>query len=248
MGALLVDLGNSRLKWRLIDRGRREEGALAIGEAASFLAWLKPQAEGLSLWLASVARSVEGMALAEALLALPFDRSERVRVRPELGGIVLGYREPAELGVDRWLALLAARPLAPCVVALAGTCLTLDGLDGGGRHWPGGIVPGLQAMEAQLTGPSLALRGSAAARSSPPPGGFAKGTGEAVAIGPREALCGAIERFRRRLARALAAEPTLLLAGGHAELLAAALEQPALIRPPLVLDGLERLARESAGT
>lgn len=178
-------------------------------------------------------------------MALPFARAERVAVRPLAGGPKLGYRDPSELGVDRWLALLAAMEHAPCAIALAGTCLTLDALDREGRHWPGWILPGLALLERALTARAPRLR-------SPRPeeraarGPFPQSTGEAIALGSENGLVAAIERFRLLLEERWGHRPILLLSGGDAASLAKALSPPLMLRPELVLDGLERLARGCA--
>lgn len=71
-------------------------------------------------------------------------------------GVRNGYRKPQQLGVDRWLAMLAAFHLPQratgqslCVVD-CGTALTLDVLDATGRHLGGYIAPGLTAMREML--------------------------------------------------------------------------------------------------
>ncbi|MDW8478887.1 MAG: type III pantothenate kinase [Xanthomonadales bacterium] len=239
MSLLLVDLGNSRLKWRR-PGAPREEGAAAVAEAGGLLERWRARAPGETLWLASVAREPASRALAAALAGLGFGALREARVEAGRFGIVPGYAAPAELGVDRWLGLVAAREQAPCVVALAGSCLTLDALDGGGRHLPGPILPGASRMAADLA--ELGLRPAA----QPPSGPFARGTGEAVALGLREALVGAILRFRTAVAESLGRTPTLVLGGGEAAALAPALPPPLVLRPALVLDGLERLARAEA--
>ena len=57
------------------------------------------------------------------------------------------------LGVDRWLALLAAHrhaPTEPLMVLDCGSAITLDLLVVGGRHLGGYIVPGLALMRSSL--------------------------------------------------------------------------------------------------
>lgn len=246
MAALLIDLGNSRLKWRLIRGEGREEGAFPLARAEGFLKGLVCRAPQLSLWLASVAGSRRGQRIAERLLMLPFARAERVVVRPLAAGPKLGYRDPSELGVDRWLALLAAREHAPCAIALAGTCLTLDALDREGRHWPGWILPGGALLEHALTARAPRLRPPRPEERSAQ-GPFPQSTGEAIALGSDNGLVAAIERFRALLEERWGHRPALLLSGGDGARLAKALAPPLMLRPELVLDGLERLARGCAG-
>ena len=63
-----------------------------------------------------------------------------------------GYRDPERLGVDRWLALIAARERSkqPTVIVDAGSACTIDLLDSEGRHLGGYILPGLTAMGEAL--------------------------------------------------------------------------------------------------
>ena len=68
------------------------------------------------------------------------------------GGVRSAYAEPAKLGVDRWMAMIGARTMDPrtaCVVSI-GTAMTIDGLDGAGRHLGGVIVPGPDLMVGSL--------------------------------------------------------------------------------------------------
>ena len=63
-------------------------------------------------------------------------------------GVRNGYDDPTRLGTDRWAAMVAAwqRGHAPCIVACAGTALTVDQLDDNGQFLGGAIVAGYHAM------------------------------------------------------------------------------------------------------
>jgi type III pantothenate kinase len=243
MRRLLLDLGNTRLKWRLMDGDVAcSEGALAHAEAGfadALAALTRPLRGHVRVWLASVAPDTLAARVEAVLASLLGAAPVRVRVDAAHPALRLAYRDPAQLGVDRWLAMLGARAAVPgpFVVALAGTALTLDAVDGAGRQLGGLIAPGLTLQRASLTTGPLFLPG---AELEPMP--FADSTAAAVASGPPLALAALIERFVRSTADRLGGRPRLLLSGGDAHRLMPLLTLSAEPRPGLVLDGLARLA------
>src|SRR5690606_16101045 len=84
---------------------------------------------------------------------------EFATVTASCAGVQNGYVVPEKLGVDRWLALLAAYTTAagPCCVVDCGTTITVDFVDRTGRHRGGYIVPGLHLMRDALSMRSKAL-------------------------------------------------------------------------------------------
>jgi len=130
-------------------------------------------------------------------------------------GVTNGYRQPANLGIDRWLALLAARQddAGPCLLVGGGTALTIDALSANGQHLGGLIVPGLKMLsDLHSTDPSQAL----------------------VAL--------ILRSLAALQAREPATAPRLILAGGDAHTLARLLNNPCELRTDLVLRGLSLLA------
>lgn len=247
---LLLDLGNSRLKAAL---GAADGRLQRLGEAphrgpgvADALARALPAGlpDGVTTALcANVAGEAAGRALAEALREWGC-RVEFLRAQPEAGGVRCAYPEPARLGPDRWAALLGARGLTEgaCLVADAGSALTLDAMAPGGQHLGGWILPGLAMMLEALetrTGNLGALR-----RASPPPGvevPFPTDTGPAMEQGVQLAAAGALLDARRRLEAACGVPARVFLAGGDAPALLAAAAGAEHV-PDLVLRGLARAA------
>jgi type III pantothenate kinase len=239
---LLVDIGNTNLKWAIQHAGRLSRGgALPHGRkipAEVGALWLGSSPPG-AVWVANVA----GARLAEKLtdwtrqhwaLTPHFAQSQ-----PSLLGVTNGYRDPRRLGVDRWLAMVAtyhARARAVLVVD-CGTAATLDLVAADGRHLGGLILPGFGMMHsALLTGTRLALP---PAEAEPP--WLGSDTSACVAAGTREALLGAIERTLRQAREMLAATPDLMLTGGDGAKIAEHLT--ARFEPDLVLQGLGLYAR-----
>lgn len=240
MGDWLFDLGNTRLKCAPLhaDGGFGDVLAAAHGGAdpGQSCAAILP-ARGNVAYLASVAAP----ALTVGLLAALTQRFQRIsiaRTQPAFAGVRIAYAEPRKLGVDRFLALLGANARgAPALVVAVGTALTLDLLDGDGRHRGGRIAPSPSLMREAL---------HARASHLPPAGGayaeFADDTEAALASGCEGAALALIERSQRVAEAMLGASPQLLLHGGGALALLPHLPG-AEHAPRLVLEGLARWAR-----
>lgn len=244
----LLDLGNSRLKaarW-MPANGLGEVQAWAHGASdfpASLQPWLAGLAPGEHCWLASVA-SPEVTATVAAQLAAHGHPARRARTLPECAGVRIAYAEPARLGVDRFLALLAAhaRGPGPWLLVSAGSALTVDLLDGAGQHRGGVIAPSPEHMRAALAArfPALAYAGGEAHA-------FASDTADALAGGSLGAAAGLIERSHREARRLLGVAPTVLLGGGGADRLGELLELDVVPAPALVLEGLAVYAGQAGG-
>jgi type III pantothenate kinase len=234
---LLLDAGNTALKWALT--GADEPHALAHGivtlgdgfadeltatlEASLFTSAARPaavvRATGCSVASEAITRTIEVAVAPLAAGQIGWLRSEP---RFEYRGIALvnGYRDPQQLGADRWHAMIAARqsfPGRPLVVVCAGTATTVDSIDSGGRFLGGAIAPGTTLMADSLA------RGTARLpRSRGRPVVMPDNTDDAIATGVADALAGLVERRVRLLARAGPA-PQLVLAGGRVAELASRL-------------------------
>lgn len=233
---LCLDAGNSRLKFGLHDgRGWCRQGVLdypAFDRLAAALAAAPPAR--------IVACNVAGEAVRQRIDALAASLGLGVDwlvSSVTACGVSNGYDSPAQLGADRWAALIAARALqpGPCVVVMAGTATTIDTLDGSGRFRGGLILPGVSLMCASLAGGTADLP-HASGRYQPQP----TNTDDAIVSGAIHATLGAIERMRATLG----AEVPCLLSGGAADALAPPLSPPLRRIDQLVLEGLLRYGRE----
>ena len=246
---LLLDLGNTRLKaaWPLPGGGARLIGEAShrdrsMGEALPRI--LDGEGlEGRRALCANVAGAAAAESLGEALRAsgggaLTFLRAER-----EFGGVHCGYHDPSHLGADRWAALLGARGLGEeaCLVVDAGSALTLDALAPGGRHLGGWILPGLAMMVTALEARTGDLGNLRRAHRSAGVGEFPADTGPAMEAVARLAAVGAVSAARERLEKHCNGSARLLLTGGDAAALGAALPDARHV-PDLVLQGLARAA------
>ena len=236
MSDWLFDLGNSRFKAAAWEGGAPGPvHAWPHGEAVH----QAPVPHGRRAWVASVA----SQALTSAVLERLHGRFEQVHVastRAECAGVRVAYPQPQKLGVDRFLALLAAHRLGGDVlVAGVGTALTIDLLDASGQHHGGRIAPSPTLMREML---------HARASQLPATGGsyreFADDTADALASGCDGAGVALVLRSLELGHQQLGREPALLLHGGGAEALAPLLPQ-ARLQPSLVIEGLAIWAAES---
>lgn len=231
----LFDLGNTRLKCApLTAAGPGPMQALAHEGAPP-----PGLPGGRTAWLASVVPQPQAQAM-EAALGARFDQVLRAHALPELGRLRIAYREPARLGVDRFLAMLGALEAAgtgPWLVVGVGTALAIDALGADGRHLGGRIAPSPALMRAALHArvPHLPAGGGLAVD-------FAADSADALASGCEGAAVALVRDSRQRARAEFGAEPMLLLHGGGADALAPRLPA-AVLRPALVLEGLAAWAR-----
>lgn len=237
---LLLDVGNTRLKWGLADaQGLRESGAVVHdGEPAEALRALHLPQPG-ELWVAHVTGAAHEARLSQTLKALLGRDPRYARSAAQWRGLRNAYAEPERLGVDRWLVMVAAwaeRRTAACVVD-AGTAMTVDCLDAQGRHLGGIIAAGLLTQQRAVLGHTrFATRDVAATYD----GGLGLDTEACVRQGAMLACLGAIDRAAARAG----AGARCLLTGGDAALLLPHLDGRWEHRPHLVLEGLLRLATD----
>jgi type III pantothenate kinase len=238
---LLLDLGNTRVKWAL--QARFGEGWVAQGAvnwqedvAAQLEAeWTDlPAADMVAA--ASVVDIVREAQLTASVVRMFGRMPLWLRTPARACGIVNAYAEPQRLGVDRFLAMVAAHSegFAPCVLAGIGTALTLDALADDGRHLGGMIAPGPLLMQQSLLGATAQIRLDRAGAILD----LADNTTDAVMSGCWHAAAALIERFAVRVAPRLGQMPTLILGGGDAALMQSLLAQPARVTQDGVLRGL----------
>jgi type III pantothenate kinase len=246
---LLVDVGNSRVKWATFDRGQ-----LGVQSAAAYSGWTMddwrralfatPGVE--SVFVASVAGEASAALLTEAARLETGRPARFVATRREAGGVRNAYPEPRLLGVDRWLAAIAAYRLArgACCVADVGTAATLDGVASDGQHVGGFIVPGPELMMRSLWGATSDLASHTATSGAAAGAPFADNTRDAIERGCRLAVAAMVDRTVAEMTRLLGSTPVLVLTGGGAPGIEALIETPARPVSDLVLRGLAIAAME----
>lgn len=238
---LLIDFGNSRIKWAWWDGCStvRESGAQAHDGLAIESALIPICAENLNPGRI-IASSVLSLAANEAIASALDQRFgipvEFQQARAEFHGIHSAYRVPENLGVDRLVAMLAVRHHYPgdSLIVDCGTAVTIDALKSNGEHLGGLIVPGLGLMRQALLSKAPGIR-RVEGRDTVL---FGRNTGEAIASGTLRVLSGGIERTLSDMSRKLDAEHNCLICGGDAVQLASLFKNNAVIDQDLVLKGL----------
>jgi len=245
VSALLLDVGNSRLKWGVLD----EDGIHQTGHVSQE----KIREQGLAVLTSKLPRRVDivrasnvaGTSFGTRLSGVigihcnadvHFARSEK-----RGWGVSNGYRQPRLLGVDRWVAMIAAwaELQSSCLIVDAGTAVTLDAIDDDGFHLGGQIIPGVEAMlDSLLSATSdISLVKISSKHSADDLKMFSRNTAAAIREGSQNAVAGAIERAIRTL-QSNSYNPTVILTGGGASHILGALDEAPLHRPDLVLQGL----------
>lgn len=247
---LLIDLGNTRVKWAGTGAGGALEPghgqALAWGPdiadqlVDAWQRWPRPQA----VWAASVVDTARESALAAAVLARFGLDVNWVRTPHRACGVTSAYADPASMGVDRFLGLVAARAdgHAPCVLASCGTALVVDALAADGTHLGGLIAPGAALMQQSVLGATARVRPREPGRLRH----VATSTADALTSGSWHACAALVDRFVARMRADLGGAPQVLLGGGDAGVLEPLLDSPVRIYHDAVLRGLDVWGRESA--
>jgi len=229
-----IDAGNTRIKWRVLDGAR----VVASGDQLTELI-----RQGMRLEIGAVT-SLERVRLScvageDIVKNLCSQFSDKFDVRLELAevtdraaSVVCGYRDHTQLGVDRWLALIAAyaKNSDAAIVVDAGSAVTIDIVNAEAEHQGGYIVPGLQLMHKALWQGTDRIKVEAKQNVDISSPGLS--TDEAVDKGCLLLLVAMIESLVGKY------QARLIVTGGDAQLLQGALCIEAELYPDLVLEGL----------
>jgi type III pantothenate kinase len=245
---LLVDVGNSRIKWGLArDQVISNHGALEYKDRPLMevlaSAWGDLEPPGRILIV-----NVAGSSLTESVNRYCHEHFRRdpeyVQTTPQACGVTNGYTQPAQLGADRWAAVIGAyhRYGGPTCVISCGTAITVDTVTHEGRHLGGLIAPGLGVMQRAL---------AAAAPAIPKDPGdtvtlYARDTRTAITSGILYAAAGLLERATTEIQGQQGAQTKFLLTGGDAERVRSIVQGRFTPAPHLVLEGLAVLAEQRA--
>jgi type III pantothenate kinase len=248
---LLVDIGNSRVKWATVEGGRLGEQQAAAHAGWTSEDWRRTLFERHGIERV-VAATVAGGSRADALDAAAQQETGRavqfVTTKRVAAGVRNGYADHRLLGVDRWLAVIAGYHAAggACCVADIGTAATFDAVTGDGQHLGGFIVPGPDLMMRCLWGGTaeLAVRTASSGEAAGAP--LADNTRDAIERGSHLAVAAFVDRGAEDVSRRLGVTPVLLLTGGAAEVIQPHLRTACQVVPDLVLRGLAMLASPSA--
>jgi type III pantothenate kinase len=229
-------MGNTRLKWATAYDKRLITGEAVLNEELT-------QQTLIKLWqaitppkqlLIACVTDNQSLDLVTAVAINLWSDINIVRVSSQKQGfgVINAYSQPEKLGVDRWLALIAARNFyaIPACVVDCGTAITIDLIDAHGHHLGGFISAGLALMKKSLAAGTVALPFSNTQHPLEP----ANCTEAAIYSGTLLAAVGLIEQVLIKQSPPL----TLILTGGDAALIAQHLTIEAIVDFDLVLRGL----------
>ena len=245
MSALLLDVGNSRLKWGVLDDGAiRRTGHISqqtIQEQGLQVITTKLPRRVDAVFASNVAGNsyatrLSGVVGMHCNCDVRFARSER-----RGWGVTNSYRQPRRLGVDRWVAMVGtwSEIGQSCLVVDVGTAMTIDAIDDEGQHLGGQIIPGVETMLQSLSTATSDLPHVKVASKLTAPGldMFGRNTTAAIREGVQGATAGAVDRAIHAL-QSSGYDPQVVLTGGGASRILGALEVTPMHRPNLVLQGL----------
>lgn len=247
---LLLDIGNTTISWTYCDNDVPDE----VSYFVTNLDFLESQFE--EAW--SVLDAPERILVSSVATRDIRDRlsswcEARWSMQPQFVtsaasacGVTNAYTVPEKLGSDRWVALIAAVSIYPgktCCIVDCGTAITFDVVNGDGEHLGGLIVPGLNLMRSSL------LERTNIRIDQDDEGNIsllARDTADAVKGGALYAVVASIDRILGDVEDALGCKLIRIITGGDAEKVLPLLRNRCVHEPTLVLQGLLRLAMDTA--
>ncbi len=265
---LLIDAGNTRVKWQLLTGDTNFSGAVMTCDLLANQATTAGITDSIAASgrLTVTISNVAGLTIAGRLQAAVSPNAVHfITSTTHCCGVTNHYNDPAQLGTDRFAALIGAyhantiisrgpdqpRRQTAKLVVMAGTALTIDALTADGVFMGGVIVPGLALMRRSLNLATAQLPPVDAARSFDALGKsagvlFPRDTLAAITTGTLDAAIGAILQSISRLKHAAGTDIEIVASGGAISLLQPALErqlsEPLTIVDDLVLRGLHLIA------
>jgi type III pantothenate kinase len=234
---LLIDAGNTRIKWAFVKDGEwLNSGALPIEQANELAQHLNDISQVQQIWVSNVA----GENVAQNILALSSRPVNFITARVAQCGVRNNYTDVTQLGSDRWAALIAAWHLigSACLVVNCGTAMTVDTLSNQGEFIGGLILPGTNMMQQSLASGTAQLKSHSGKYAA-----FPLNTADAIFSGAIQASSGAIQRQYGLLNDNAA---PILLSGGASVVLQPHLNKlPIRVSDNLVLQGLGLIAHEA---
>lgn len=250
MTFLVIDVGNTRLKWAQFQTV--DADAYPIAQGVEFLENIYRLAEGPWANLTPPDHMLGCIVAGDAVRRLVEEQMEIWDVQPHWVvasawecGITNGYDHPSRLGPDRWVAMVGARrrmlargPARPLIVVMVGTAVTVEAIDAGGHFLGGVILPGHGIMLRALEGGTAGLHVPTGEVKV-----FPTNTSDALTSGGTYAIAGAVQRMASHLYKYSGVEPLCMMSGGAAWKMAPSMETGVELVDMLIFDGLLEIGR-----
>jgi len=242
---LFVDIGNSRIKWASSVNSILEDYGVFKYREENLADLFNCHWQGLPDPEQVYVSNVGGQEVADIMsvfikqqwgISPVFASVER-----EYGGLVNAYQETEQLGIDRWLAMIAAwnRYHAALIVVSCGTAITIDGVSDSGNHMGGLIIPGHEMMQKALIKETHGIQEH---NSDSYLLNFGNNTSECIANGSAYAVVSLIDRIVGEMKTEHDNELYRIITGGYAESVNSMLSNKFDLDPSLVLEGLSVVA------
>lgn len=234
---LLVDVGNTRIKWGLDDEGKLIIGAAVVHKQSGFCQALTQQWQALKSPIKMVFAASANVHTCRQIIAVAQTLWPKITITNAESSayafsVSNAYPQPEKMGVDRWLNLIALHHHYRgnnCVVD-CGTAITIDCINDSGQHLGGLIGVGIHLMQQTL----YAHTNMSPMRVESCPVALANNTESAIYSGALYASSGLIEKTLNDLCMC----DTVVLTGGDAPLIAPYLKMNCVIDVDFVLKGL----------
>ncbi len=247
---LLLDGGNSRLKWAWVENGTfATVGSAPYRDLSPLGAEWAEKADGNVRIVGCAVCGESKKAQVQEQLAR---KIEWLPSSAQALGIRNHYRHPEEHGSDRWFNALGSRRFSrnACVVVSCGTAVTVDALTDDGHYLGGTIMPGFHLMKESLAVRTANLNRPAGKRYP-----FPTTTSNAIASGMMDAVCGSVMMMHCRLKEKNGEDKPVdvIITGGGAAKVAEALppaflaENTVRVAVNLVIHGLLNLIAAEGG-
>jgi type III pantothenate kinase len=238
---LLLDIGNSSVNWAI----EEQEQFVSTGDFAyDKNDFEKSLQENLSLTITPSAVLVSNVAGFEVFRSLNnwtkrkwHLKSWQPVVTSSFNELRNSYSDIQQMGLDRWLAMIAVwenKHSALCLVS-CGTALTIDLINADGKHLGGYIIPGIELMQLALVSKTEQINVPIEYQATLD---YANNTQMATNNGAFLATVAAIEHVVNKFSEESGSIPHCIISGGMAEMVMSLLNPAFKYEPNLVLSGL----------
>lgn len=245
---LLVDIGNTRLKWVAVESGYIVKRGFLLHADVNPMDWGQRSWHQLrrpsDVIIANVAGPAAFTSISQWVMQHWGLQANFVRTKRQQFGVSNGYTDPDILGVDRWMAMLGCRQLQDCnsIIIDCGTAAKIDALRSDGQHMGGIILPGLQLMHEALSQKTSQIQPEDFGEVT----FLGRQTRDCIAGGTVHAIAAVIDRAYDNMAATMQqthpGSTTAIITGGNAETILPFLQHRYQHEPDLVLQGLKAIA------
>lgn len=246
---LLIDIGNSRIKWVYSVDGMLETANALVLSEKDFYETLETIWRGSDIpervYISSVANEVIDEKITGKVKDIWDIEPVIAGVEPEFRGLKIAYRKTSQLGVDRWLALVASwlRYQAPVCVVSCGTAVTIDGISASGQHLGGLITPGIYLQQDLLNKNTGRINLDTENNFNL---GLGSSTIECVNNGIVRSIVSLVDNVTDELLSQYGGTLSCIITGGYGERINTLLSGKFHYEPDLVLQGLMFLSESNA--